>query len=428
MPVQDILEARSKTVADMRALTDKATGENRDLTDDESRQFDQLKSGLVRVDGQLERAQVIVEAERSMAVAPDQIRRGHDGSFEEACRAFSITRAIAAQLTNGQVDAGKETEISTELARRSGRSPQGILVPHEVFQEKRAAVTTTGQGAHLYPETHRDDLFIDRLRAALRTEQLGATILSGLIGDQDIPKLTGSATAFWVAEDSAVTEGDHTFATVALNPKTVGARVQYTRRMLINASPAVEQLVRNDLARVLAEAIDDKAINGDGNSNTPTGILNTSGIGDVSMSSGPTWATVLAMIANIEGADALMGDLGFLTAPDAVKKMRATLKESGDASAGYVQETHLELAGYRLLTSSLVPGIAGTSPATPATLIFGNWADLLIGYWSGVDILPNPYDSTAYPKGNVLILALQDVGVAVRHPESFVAATDMDVG
>lgn len=427
MNIQAIREQRSTVVTGMRALTELASTESRDLTDDESGKFDTLRGQLTSLDSQLERAQVIADAERSMDIDPNQPRRGNDGDFETACRNFSVTRAIAGQLAPSEVDAGRELEVSQELARRSGSSPSGILVPHEVFLERRD-VLTSGSGGNLVPEQHRADLMIDRLRSALQVQSLGATVLNGLVGNQDIPRLTGSATGYWVAEHGAVTESDQTFDTVSLAPKTVGAEVEYSRRMLINAVPSVEQLVRRDLANVLATAIDNAAINADGTSNTPTGILNTSGIGAVAMGTDgavPTWDKTLDVIAALATDNALMGSLGWLTNPDAVKKMRGTVRVASTDSQ-FLMNSPTELAGYALAQSTQVPndGTKGTGTAL-STLIFGNWSDLLIGYWSAVDILVNPYHTDVYSKGGVKINALQDCDIAVRHAESFAAITDM---
>ncbi|MEW8052725.1 MAG: phage major capsid protein [Candidatus Thiodiazotropha sp.] len=427
MNIQTIRERRSNVVNNMRDLTEKAASEERDLSDDESTKFDEYRSQLSNLDNQLERAQVIAEAERSMAVDPNQPRFGHDGSFEEQCRNFSVTRAIAAHLEPGQVDAGREFEISQELAIRSGRKPSGIYVPHEVFLEKRA-ITTTGTGGELVPTQHRADLMIDRLRASLQVQSLGATILDGLIGSQEIPRLTGSATPYWVAEHGDVTGSDNNFDSVTLGPKTVGAEVEYSRRMILNASPAIEQLVRSDLAKVVATGIDDKSITGDGTGNTPVGVLNVAGIGNTSHGTdggAPSWDNVLNIINEIAIDEALMGSLGWLTNSSVVKKMRGTVRVASTDSR-MIMENASALADYQLRQSSHVPadGTKGTG-TNLSSIIFANWADLLIGYWSAVDILVNPYHTDVYSKGGVKINALQDVDVAVRHPESFSVATDL---
>ena len=87
----------------------------------------------------------------------------------------------------------------------------------------------------------------------------------------------------------------------------------------------------------------------------------------------------------------------------------------------------MSLAGYALRSTTQVAGDPTSSPAIAGGLIFADWSSLLIGYWSAVDILVNPYHTDVYSKGGVKINALQDCDVAVRHPESFCASTDMDL-
>ena len=426
MNIQTIRERRGTVVAEMRNLTEAAANDDRDLNDDEQSKFEELRGKLTGLDNQLERAEVIAEAERSMEATP--LRPGNDGTFEDACRNFSVTRAIAAQLEPRSVDAGREFEISQEIARRNGTKPAGFYVPHEVFQEKRAATTTT-QGGELVPTAHRADMMIDRLRASLQVEALGATLMPGLVGDQSIPRLTQSAIAYWVAEHGAVTESNHDFESVTLSPKTVGGLVQYSRRMLINAVPAVEQLVRRDLANVLATEIDNQAINGDGTGNKPTGIRSVTGTTAISHGTNggaPTWAKVLEFIASMQNDNALMGSLGWLTSPNVVKKLRETVRVASTDSR-FIMEEPGNLAGYAARQSTHVPdNLAKGTGTNLSAVLFGNWADLLVGYWSAVDILVNPYHSDVYAKGGVLINALQDCDVQVRHPESFAIAEDVD--
>src|SRR5262245_32645241 len=188
------------------------------------------------------------------------------------------------------VDVGFEREISAETERRIGRKAKGnILVPDQYFEvQTRAfgdAVMTAGsEGADLYPTVHRGDLFIDKLRSAVVVGRLGATVIDGLVGDVDIPKQTGAATAQWLAEDPSITDSQETFTDVNMTPHTVAAISSYTRKLLINAVPSIENIVRNDLAAVIANAIDYAALFGNGNSNVPSGVVDQSGVNEVSLS------------------------------------------------------------------------------------------------------------------------------------------------
>jgi HK97 family phage major capsid protein len=418
---RDLLEQRSSIVTRMRSLTDKPAGDGGDLSDEQAKDFERMKGELSSLEQRIDRQQVLDDAERRVA-APAIIRgNGTDGRFEERARDFSLVRAINAQLGD-PVDAGFEREISAEVRHRNPtRSFQGIAVPDQYFTVEKRTLLVGAAAAPLYPEAHRGDLFIDMLRSSLVVGQLGATILDGLVGVNDIPKQTGSSVAQWVAEDGPLTETDATFTDVELTPKTVGAMTSFSRRTLINAVPSVEQIVRRDLANVIARAIDNAALLGDGLLNKPTGIASTANINTPTLA-GPTWAQVLAFISSIEMENAALGEMGWAMSPNALAKLRATPKVAGDAGAGFLADSPNSMAGYPVVSSSAIP-LAGALHQ----VFFGSWSQLLIGYWSGLDVLANPFETTAYSRGRVLIRAMRDVDVAVRHAKAFARATNMPV-
>src|SRR5262245_14705747 len=291
--LHELQERRSTIVAEMRNLNAAAEAAARDYTEFEDKRHRELKAEIGNLDRKIERARDLQEAERAAPAVLHSGRLG-DGQYETRARQFSLLKAINARCGDVDVDVGFEREISSEVVRRSGRKFAGIAVPDEYFQEKRTLLVGS-TAASLYPESHRDDLFIDTLRARLIVGQLGATVLDNLIGDQDIPRQTASSTAQWVAEDGSLTETDMTFDDVTLSPKTVGAMTSYSRRTLINSLPAIETLVRNDLSAVIANAVDEKALVGTGSGNTPTGVGSATGANSASLST-PTWAQVLAYI------------------------------------------------------------------------------------------------------------------------------------
>lgn len=174
--------------------------------------------------------------------------------------------------------------------------------------------------------------------------------------------------------------------------------------------------MRDDLSFQIAKAIDRAMIQG-GGANEPDGITATLGAANGTLA-GPTWAQVLEIIKDVEAANAL-GAHGWLMGPAAKAKLRGTLKVSGDAGAGFLMDNG-QLGGYNVTTSNFVPGDTGTSG-----VIFGDWSQALLGIWSELDLLVNPYESTAYARGGVMIRAMATVDCAVRHPEAFVWADDV---
>lgn len=418
MKLHEIQEKRSAAVSAMRALADKVEAESRDYTADEENRHAALKAEIAGLDAKIQRAKDIAEAERA---APAIIAgNGRDGAYEARARDFSIVRAIQAQCGDVPFD-GLEREISKELSTRTGRSFNGIGVPDEAFETR--TLTAAGDAASLIPTQHRGDLFIDLRRSAMVTGSLGATVLSGLVGDQSIPRQIQASTAYHVAEDNDLTPSDADFDDIELSPTTVGALTSFSRRALLNAQPSVENLVRRDLAAVVARAIDYQALFGNGSGNTPTGVASQSNVFTRSLA-GPTWAQVLDVIAAIQMADADISALGWAMAPDAIAKLRATPKDASNGGEGYLMESPSALAGYRVATSTSLSD--GGSPLT-STVFFGAWSQFIIGTWSGVDLLANPFSDTAFPKGRVQVRAMQDYDVAVRHGQSFVKVTDLSV-
>jgi HK97 family phage major capsid protein len=424
--LRSLLERRAAIAGEMRQINT-AAGDN-DLSPEQRNRFDELKTDLGTLEERIARQSVLDDAERRMQGQP--YGGTGDRNLDGELRSFSLVRAIAAQAGIGGVDAGRERELSAEIARRAGRPFQGIAVPMSVFHqqiEQRVLTTTApagGPGSNLIQTDLAGGQFIDRLRAALVVRRLGARVLTGLQGNLDIPALKASGTTGWVAENTALTPSDHEFRKVSMTPKHCGAITELSRNMLQQPSLDVENLARADFAQILADAVDRAAISGSGSGAEPRGILNVSGIGSVTTGGTPTWANILEFIEDVETANS--DGTAFLTHPKVVKKLRSTLKEDGDAAAGYLMEGPDSLAGYTCARTTNIPTTLGTAPNNNrAAMIFGNWSDLVLGYWSELDVLVNPYEATAYSKGNVQVRAMLTMDIAVRHAVSFTAATDI---
>jgi len=353
------------------------------------------------------------------------------GMSDNEVRQYSFVRLINA-LANpanraAQQAAAFEFEVSNAAAERAGKKPEGVMVPSDILRAKRdLTVGTATAGGHTVSTDLLADSFIDSLENAMRVRQAGATMLTGLVGNVAIPRQTGGATAYWVAESGSPTESAAAFDQVTLSPKTVGAFSDISRKLLLQSSIDIENFVRNDLALRLALAIDLAAINGSGQANQPTGILNTSGIGDVAGGAtglAPTWAHCVNIKKEVAKDNALMGSLGWLTNSDVIGKLQTTEKASGTAQF-ILGDDASRLCGYPVYETNQVPNNLdkGTSTGVCSALIFGNWADLLIGMWGGLDI--NVDTSTGSTSGTVRVVALQDVDIAVRHAQSFSAMLD----
>lgn len=407
-------EQRGLKVDAIRAIHAKAATENRDLTDTEQSAFDTGKTEVERIEREIRNHEFLADAERRAEAEPITERGGDMADLEAR---FSASKALAEFTETGRLT-GAEAEWAAE--HRSGR-PGAIAMPTSVFMGERRALLTTspaaGPGGNLVP-TNQGAL-IDRVRPTLVTESLGATVLQGLTGNLDLPRVKDSGQAFWVPEHGNVSRSDMKFDKVSMGPKTVGAEYEVSRRMLLQAT-ALEPILRADISFLLRQALDAAAIKG-GGANEPVGILSTPGLTVLPLGTNGgvlSIDTAADMIAAID--DDADGSRGFLI----TKQIRtAALKQKDTQGHPYGLST--VFSGEQVRVSKAVPsnGTKGTG-TNLSSAIYGIWSDLIIGYWSAVDIVPNPYHADVASKGGLLLHAFLDADVASRHIENFVAVTD----
>jgi len=350
------------------------------------------------------------------------------GMSERDVKQFSFTRAINA-LSNptdqrAQKAAAFEFEASRAACEKAGRETRGILVPADVLKRDLSVGSTTA-GGHTVQTDLLAQSFIDLLRNRSYMMQMG-TVLGGLNGNVAIPRQTGGATAYWVAEAGAPTESQQAFDQVTLTPKTVGAYTDFSRKLMIQSSIDIEAFVRRDLATVLAIELDRAALHGSGSSNQPTGIAATAGIGSVAGGTNglaPTWAHIVGLETEVAVDNADIGSLAYVTNAKVRGKLKGTEKASSTAQFVW-SDSGTPLNGYNAVVTNQVSSALtkGSSSGVCSAIFFGNWMDLVIGMWGGLDLLVDPY--TASTTGTVRVVAMQDADIAVRHPESFAAMLD----
>jgi HK97 family phage major capsid protein len=341
------------------------------------------------------------------------------GLTAKEVRKFSLMTAIRAMANptdrRAQEEARFEFEASAAAQRANGTEARGLMIPTDVLRTWSKRDLNTTDDSALIAQDYRGGDFIDVLRNASSVMQAGSTMLSGLKGNVTIPKKTAASSAGWIStEGGAASESEFTDGSVTLTPKTLGAFTDLTRLMMMQSSLDIEALVRDDLSRAIALAIDLGALAGSGSSGQPTGIKNVSGVNKPTSfaAANPTFAEVVALETAVAEDNALLGNLAYILPAGMYGALKTTAKASGQGLF-VVEQPGNTINGYRAIVSNQV---------TAGDLFFGNFADLLIGMYGGLDILVDPY--TASSSGNVRIRALQTVDVAVRNAVSFAYNND----
>ena len=326
---------------------------------------------------------------------------------------YSLMRALNASVTGNWKKAGFEREVSLALEEKTGKTFRGFGINYELLasigQRAQNTGTATAGGNLVATELH-SEAFVQALRNKAALTGLGARIMTGLTGNIDIPKQTGTATFSWIGEGEDSPETEASFGMVQMSPKTITGSVPITRRLRLQSTPDIDMLIRDDLLKGVALAMDLAAINGTGANNQPRGILNTTGVGAVDMTGGITWGKMVDMETEIAADNADIETMAYLMA--AVQ--RGTLKQTEKAAgtAKFIWDEHNMVNGYK----------AGCSNQLPAQkIMLGDYSQVLMGLWGVLDLAADT--STLAASNGVVLRLFQDADVAIRHPESFCVGT-----
>lgn len=430
-----IIEMRRKqTAAANEAREINRLRAERDLTEAEEQKLNELRATVDRLQAAIE-----TEERMNLASAPAgrQVEAPIIGMSDKDLRQFSLLRAIRALATNDWRSAGLEREASDATAKRLGKEPQGFFLPYDWLRSEHSGMEqraiTTSTGSSLIPTQKLG--FIDVLRNRMMVRAAGAVVLDGLIGNVDLPRRAAGASLSWVAAGSAPGgEATQTFDAVQMRAKTGSAYIDIYRTMFNQTSLDIEMLVRDDLAAAVQLGIDYAALHGDGVGSAPTGIANTSGIGLVYAGGAATaganpngaaliWADIVKLETEVAVDNADIGRLGYMTNAKVRGALKTTAKVSGTDSRMIWGDDGM-LNGYMAWITNQVRGdiTKGTSSDLSAVL-FGNWADLVIGLWGVIDITADIPDNRT---GTVRVAAIVETDIGVRHAQSFAACLDAD--
>lgn len=408
MKLHEIRQKKAAKVAEARNLLNTADGEKRSLNAAEQSAFDAIKAEVTSLEGHEERAQFVEDAERRTVGEPvDKSRAALEARV-------SVVDAINAQIENRAIT-GALAEFNAEQ-KRQGVQARGILVPQSIFNETRAAQTTT-TAAGIVPEDFRADQFVGLLRNSMVVQSLGARVLPNLRGDVSIPRQATTSTAQWLAEGDALTDSGMTFDGIGLKPRHVGAITELSRQLLQQSNPSIEALVRDDFIQVVSLAVDKALIHGDG-IKEPEGLLTAAtGTGTLATLS---WATVLTVLQGLALKNITPN--AWLTHPKVATILRKTLREAG--LPGYLLDNG-QLAGVPVAVTNQLAEKAGT-PAK-GRVILGDFSEMIVGTWGSVDILTNQFAAGPYSRGAVQVRILTTMDMIPRREDAFTIIDDITI-
>ena len=431
-------EIRSEIDAKIASLTALNDSEGKSLTDETRSAFQTKFEGIEKEIVNLkadEKRELTMETMRIEGASGEKRKldlanaaggASKEGKEEkETKRSFSISNFIKeARSDGGLTGINKEMhEEAVSESRANGRAVEGYGMPSMVVKRNMNAGTTTAGGFTVPTEVMS---IVDYLYNKSTLRELGADFMTGLSSDLSFPVRDNAITSGWLSETAASSAVSPTFAQKTMSPKRLGSHIDLSNQLITQSNASIDAYITRELAGSMLVDLEGAAINGSGSSNQPEGILNTTGIGSVALGTdgGPiTWAAIVKLITEVAQDNAELGDLNYLTNAQVRGQMQVILKASG--VSGYLLiEANSALNGYGLGVSQHVPSTLtkGDSDVCSA-LIYGNFNDLKIGQWGGLDILVDKY--TQAEKGTTRVVANGYFDVLALRPQSFAAITDI---
>lgn len=347
-------------------------------------------------------------------------------------RDYSLGRALQAVVSGDWSGAGYEREVSQALAKKLDRATNGILIPTnfrapaDVLNTRTtASAGVAGNGGNLVPSQMAGTL-IELLRNKSVIDRMNPMRLPGLVGNVPVPRQTQAGTAVTSAElpGADVTESNLTFDQVTLSPKNILATQSYSKQLFAQSPFAIDSLVREDLTTILALLFDLQCLHGSGTGNNLTGIYAQAGVNAVAMGGAITYPKVVEMESAIEGANAAVGQMGYVTTPEIKGKAKNTPVLSNTAGIALWTGTADEgqLNGYRAIASNQVAKNLGAG-TNEHGIVFGAWGQSIAADWGAIDITVDPYSRARQAIVNVTAHWLADF--QLRHGAAFSKGTGL---
>lgn len=417
----ELKKERTAKIVAQRALIDKAKLENREMTDEENASFDAMQAEADGLDASITRAEKFEANELLLAGSEGATRLrgngdgGEEGEKNKIKKRFSIIKAFR-EASAGKLE-GIEKEMHEEAISESrmlkidmDETSRNFAIPAMMVRATSQTVTEdSGQyGGQLVASTPK---LIDGFMPQLFLEKMGATFMPGLVGNVPLPTAKNYDFS-WLAETATVTKQKQKFEGPVLKPKRAAAAVGISNQLLLQTSIGVDQVIWNKLREGAARAINSAAINGDGILE-PLGILNTTGIKvPVNVTPGAaTWNKVVLLKTLIEAADATMESRGYLLSPSLAGSLETIKKDAG--SGRFLMEEG-KINGAIAAVTSLVETLAGNE-----VMIYGDFSQLFIGQWGGVQFVLDPY--TGAGSGELLTYVNMFADVQIANPAAFSA-------
>lgn len=397
------------------SIIDTAKTELRDLTEAEVNEIDSIKNEIKSLDEPIKdepkdvnegneskpEGTEVDETEKEESDDEERkiINNNRSNQIRKMNKEFRLIKAIRDVANNRSLDDVTKAvaNAGAEEMRKSGLSFGGqIQLPLE-----SRTITVASEHDDVI-ETEFTNI-LEPLRAKNVLVAAGAKYMTGLVGDVQVPIMTKTNVG-WAGEVAEAASGDPSFSHVTLQPKRLTAYIDLSKQFIAQDSLAAEQLIREDLVKAINNKLE-ATILGDesGTTTQPQGMFDA-----ISATSVSGFSDIVAKEAEIEDAN-VYNECVYVMSNKAKAALRSMPKSSKSTQLVYENG---EVDGTKAINTSMISN---------KKYLYGDFSNLAIGQWSGLDLLVDPY--TLARSGQIRIVVNAYFDAKILREEAFTAGS-----
>ena len=403
--LQQLKESRATLATEMEGLVSAETRSEIQIA-----RMNELNSQIEKLTSEIE---VLERSFKNSQFKPVAKNDGMTAEQREIAKSFSFQKVMSAIESRTSLS-GFEAEMHDEAkaeARSFGGVVKGIGVPMKALDamiQKRSMTAGTNNAGGYGVQTNVNS-YIQYLWNKTFMSQLGIVPMTGLTGNYSAPK-EGAVTGAWLTETGAASDETPTLDQLLLTPKRLAVFIKVSKSLAIQSPDVADAMVMDMLMNAQATLLE-KAVAKGGGTNEPTGIISTTGIGNVAMGTNggaPTYAKIVDLIKTVSAANA--AGTGFLTTPTIASKLLVTEQFTG--TNGQPVNQNNTIAGYKLVASNNSPsGLTKGSSSDCHAIIFGDFSKVKVAQWGGLDLVIDPFSLAESNLNKVIVNAYYDIGL-----------------
>ena len=376
----EILDKKSELQKRAISICENCKTEIRDFTEKEKDEVEEIKKQIITLNEELRTLDVNIDSEENKQLKKNIMNKE-----------FRLLSAINAVANNKNLDEVSNAVINegAQEMRKAGLSFAGQI---QLPTEQRAAITVATEGEDVVVTDFTN--ILEPLRAKNVLVAAGAKYLAGLTGDLQVPTMTASNVT-WEGETAAASDGAGTFDHVKLQPKRLTAYVDVSKQFLVQDSLDAENLIRQDIVNAINSKLEATILgSAAGTTTKPAGIFySASALDSIS-----DFGDLVDMEADVMDAN-VQGECKYILSNKAKAALR-TMQRGGDGTRNVMEGGEID-------------GTAAfaTSNVESKNIAYGDFSNLCIAQWGGIDITVDPYSQATNGKVRLVVNAFFDAKV-----------------